>query len=320
MHIRNQLSAMQLESQSSRDRIQDTVHREVHGITQTLSMMRQNQVNFESRMEVNIRQVMCAVTTPKSTAFSVESDIRDLVAIGGFDPEITLMPPLRALRDLVPNSAINYLFGRLIIGEIDKLLASTYVLCAESAKRRADSVCDVPVFTEESIRPSGSHNTRGFSTQSRYDFRPVAMDLIQSVQSIGQNWINDRTNTGKLFLAATHRRTRRGVTQFVFLKYTPKVKPRQQGYGISLLFEVYRSIPGVDSVLRNIRPFNVQPSTADVFSHARTGNIPKIDELFKNGDASVIVHDEEGYGLLVVGWISVFLLSIIRFQHLTSTC
>ncbi len=297
MHIRNQLSEMRLESQSSQGSIQDTVHREAQGLNQTLSVMRRDQAGFESRLEMRLRQMTRAIAAPQFPVFAVEADVQDLVVMGNFDPEIMLAPPLRALRDFAGNSGPTSLACQLIVGEIETLLASTYGLCAGLAKSRADRVYDVSASTTQH---AGSHDARIFSTQSHRCVKALEMENAQSVKNTGWTLVKVRNDAAKLVLGSTHRWTRHGTRQAIFLQCIPRTTSGQQGYGISFLFEVYQSLPGVDSILRNIRPYIVRPSEADIFTYAREGDIPAIDALFRNGKASVIDHDEEGFGLLVV--------------------
>ena len=75
-------------------------------------------------------------TSPSHASLSIDLDVRDLVIVGGFDPETALVPPLRALRDLFNHEVLYGPLRQLLTGEIEALLASS----AESARSRASDM------------------------------------------------------------------------------------------------------------------------------------------------------------------------------------
>ena len=298
--IRRELSAMRLESQSSQRRIQDAVQHEALGINQTLNILCRGQITFESHMDARLGQILDAVAAPKLSGMTIDSDIHDLVVNRGLDPELQLLPSLRAFRDFISRSSLHGPLWRLIVGQLERVRESAFVLCAASANQRASLATD--------IGPAEARNTTG-STNRATSFKVCQLagapesGIVWSVRKAVQ-WqhhrIGSKIDGFMLVLESLHRKTQQGTEHTIFMSSTPTIGTRGQKFGISILFQVFHSQLGVDSVLRNIRPYNFQPSTSDVFPHAKQGNILEMDVLFRNGKASVIDHDEEGYALLVV--------------------
>jgi len=299
--IRRDLTAMRLESQSSQGRIQDTVQHEALGINQTLNILCRGQITFESHMEARLGQILDAVAAPKLSGMTIDSDIHDLVVNRGLDPELQLLPSLRAFRDFISRSSLHGPLWRLIVGQLERVRESAFVLCAASANQRASLATDIgqPI---EAGNSTGS-TSRATSFKLCQLARAPESGIFWSVRKAVQwqhHHIGSKTNGFMLVLESLHRKTQQGTEHTIFMKSSPTIRTRGQKFGISILFQVFHSQLGVDSVLRNIRPYNLQPSTSDVFAHAKQGNILEMDVLFRNGKASVIDHDEEGYALLVV--------------------
>ena len=235
-------------------------------------------------------------TSPSHASISIDLDVRDLVIVGGFDPETALVSPLRALRDVFNQEAIYGPLRQLLTREIEALLASS----AESARSRASDTYHVLGAARHSAQHIVPRSSRVLSAQFRRLVEAAESDMVLQLSQISrQRWQSFTTNTGTLKLALECRSTfGRGKT--VYLQYIPKIRSGQKGYGISVLLEIRQSPSAIGSIFRNIRPYTVQPSSASVFTYIKEGNISELGKAFAGGQASVIDHDEEGWGLLVV--------------------
>jgi len=302
--IHRELSSMRLESQSNQGRIQDTVQRGALAINQTLTILYRRQFRFESHTKARLGRILDAVAAPKLSGITIESDIYDLVVNRGLDPELRLLPSLRALRDLISGSSLRGPLWRLLFEQLERLRESAFVLCAASADQRASLLHDAEPREGEDAAGSTKVPNRATSTQICHFIRASESGIVWSSTRKKEQWqhhrIRSKTGPFVLVLDLLHRNTQQGTEHTVFMKCAPTLEPGEMKFGISILFQVSHSRLRVDSVLRNIRPYSSSPSTSDVFTYAKQGNIPELDTLFRNGKTSVMDHDEEGYGLLVV--------------------
>ena len=235
-------------------------------------------------------------SSPSHASLSIDLDVRDLVIVGGFDPETALVPPLCALRDLFDHEVLYGPLWQFLTGEIEALLASS----AESARSHANDTYYVLRAARHGAQHIVPRSSRVLSAQFRRLVKAAESDTVLQLSQISrQRWHTFTTNTGTLKLALECRSTF-GGGKTVYLQYVPKIRSGRKGYGISILLEIRQSPSAIGSILRNIRPYTVQPSSASVFTYIKDGNISELGKAFAGGQASVIDHDEEGWGLLVV--------------------
>jgi hypothetical protein len=147
-------------------------------------------------------------------------------------------------------------------------------------------------------------NPRAQSTQFCRTIQATEINTVarlkQQCERLGGMWEVIHTRTGTLELRSSSRRTLQGSSRVISLKYLPKTTSKKKQYGVSIFLQLQQYPSAVDSVLRNIRPYTVQSSSASVFQYIKEGNVSELDKCFSSGQASIIDHDEQGWGLLVV--------------------